>query len=57
MIQRAENVPPTDTALRSERQAARIDLSPPLYHCRLRPSPGKIKQLPFLVIAFSVAGR
>jgi hypothetical protein len=57
VIQRAENVPPTDTALRSERQAARIDLSPPLYHCRLRPSPGKIKQLPFLVIAFSVAGR
>jgi hypothetical protein len=38
-------------------QAARIDLMAPLYHCRLRPSPRKVKQILFLVVAFSVAGR
>ena len=48
--------PPTEMTLRSESHAARIDLSPPLYQCRLRPSPRKVKQLLFLVVALSVGG-
>jgi hypothetical protein len=43
--------------LRSESDTARIDLSPPLYQCRLRPSLRKVKQALFLVVAFRVAGR
>jgi len=43
--------------LRSESPAARVELSPPLYQCRLCPSLSKVKQALFLVVALSVAGR
>ena len=43
--------------LRSESHAARIERSSPLYQCRLCPSPRKVKQAEFLVVAFSEAGR
>jgi hypothetical protein len=57
VTKRAENVPPTEVTLRSKSHAARIDLSLPLYHRRLRPSPREVKQILFLVVAFSVTGR
>ena len=44
MTKRAENVPPTEVTLRSKSHAARIDLSLPLYHRRLRPSPRKLNK-------------